>query len=146
MAQEGEKAFRLRSLEDTTMLAQRVERIRDGLIEKGVKKGERRGLKKGERRGLKKGKRAGLREGKRAGLEKGERRGLKKGKRAGLRAGLREGKRAEAERLFLKLYTAKSGRSPADVRRRAGEATLEQLETWAASLLMVGRAEDVFDG
>ncbi|MCP4115676.1 MAG: hypothetical protein GY737_09775, partial [Desulfobacteraceae bacterium] len=125
MAQEGEKAFRLRSLEDTTMLAQRVERIRDGLIEKG----ERRGLKKGERRGLK----------------KGERRGLKKGKRAGLRAGLRAGKRAEAERLFLKLYTAKSGRSPADVRRRAGEATLEQLETWAASFLMVGRAEDVVD-
>ncbi len=113
MAREGEEAFRIKSLEDTTMLAQRVERIRDGLIEKG----KREGLKKGERRGLRKG----------------------------TRAGLRKGKREEAERLFLKLYTVKSGRTPADVRRRAGEATLEQLETWAASLLMVGRAEDVFD-
>ena len=67
------------------------------------------------------------------------------GKRDGLREGKRAGLREEAERLFLKLYTVKSGRAPADVRRRAGEATLEQLETWAAGLLMVGRAEDVFD-
>ncbi len=47
MAQAGEKPFRIKSLEDTTMLAQRVERIRDDLIETG----ERRGLKTGKREG-----------------------------------------------------------------------------------------------
>ncbi len=80
------------------MLAQRVERIRDGLIETGKREGKR------------------------------------------------EGKRLEAERLFLKLYTVKNGgRAPAGVRRRASEAKLKQLETWAARLIIVGRAEDVFD-
>ena len=35
MAKKGEKTVRLSSLEDTTMLAQRIERIRDGYIEQG---------------------------------------------------------------------------------------------------------------
>jgi hypothetical protein len=41
MAKKGKKTVRLRSLEDTTMLAQRIERIRDGYIDQGKREGKR---------------------------------------------------------------------------------------------------------
>jgi len=41
MARKGEKTVRLNSLEDTTMLAQRIDRIRDGYIKQGKLEGER---------------------------------------------------------------------------------------------------------
>ena len=51
MAKKGKKTVRLSSLEDTTMLAQRIERIRDGYIEQGERKGLLEGKRKGEREG-----------------------------------------------------------------------------------------------
>ena len=120
LAPDDEKPLRIESLEETTMLEQRIERIAQGLILQG------------KAEGILQGEAAGIRKGEAAGIRKGE------------AAGIRKGERQARESLFLKLYAAKFGQAPSEISERAARATAQQLETWSERLLTVDRPDQLF--
>ena len=120
LAPDDEKPLRIESLEETTMLEQRIERIAQGLILQG------------KAEGILQGEAAGIRKGEAAGIRKGE------------AAGIRKGERQARESLFLKLYAAKFGQAPSEISERAARATARQLETWSERLLTVDRPDHLF--
>ena len=113
---EDQAPLKISTLEETTMLEQRIEKIAQGLILQG----EALGLEKGEALGLEKGEALGLEKGKEMGMKKGE------------------------EALFFELYAVKYGEVPEEVREQALVADRETLKTWAKRLLTTERPEDVF--
>ena len=124
LAPQDAKPLRIETLEETSMLEQRIKRIAQGLILQG--------------------KTEGMLQGKTEGILQGKAEGILQGKAEGILQGKADGRREGQKSLFLKLFATKFEDVPASIHRRAATASLEDLETWAERLLTAESAEDVF--
>ncbi|WP_347331314.1 DUF4351 domain-containing protein [Marinimicrobium locisalis] len=89
-------------------------------------------------------KREGLEAGRKEVLEKGLEQGLEKGLEQGRAQGLAQGRQQKAAALLIRFLEKRFGPLDEAVRKRVGNASVQDIENWSDQVLEAGSVEEVF--